>query len=227
MAVFAVTPNVALATFLAPDNGAGTVDLPTGDLDGDGVALSLDGLPPGEPVIDTRIYGNHNTNEGPGGSLGGDLQTWDSFFDITFDGATYQRTLTIPMQMQSASAPRTPGNPVQTFDTDMFAMQGQITGDPDFDLLRITGGTGFGMPSPGHTTLTLQPGGNWAVDSFFDITYRIDFVGAPGGPFAGMSGSTTDLNHFIGTPEPGTWVLLGLGALSLVPPLRRRLRLAR
>jgi hypothetical protein len=29
------------------------------------------------------------------------------------------------------------------------------------------------------------------VDSFFDITYRIDFVGAPGGQLAGMSGSTT------------------------------------
>jgi hypothetical protein len=29
------------------------------------------------------------------------------------------------------------------------------------------------------------------VDSFFDITYRIDFVGAPGGPLGGMSGSTT------------------------------------
>ena len=46
------------------------------------------------------------------------------------------------------------------------------------------------MPSPGHTTLT-QQGANWAVDSFFDITYRIDFVGRPGGHFGGMSGSTT------------------------------------
>jgi hypothetical protein len=47
------------------------------------------------------------------------------------------------------------------------------------------------MPSPGHTTLTQLPGGNWAVDSFFDITYRIDFVGSPGGALGGMSGSTT------------------------------------
>ena len=30
-----------------------------------------------------------------------------------------------------------------------------------------------------------MPGGtSWNVDSFFDITYRIDFVGAPGGPLA-------------------------------------------
>src|SRR6185436_526698 len=64
-------------------------------------------------------------------------------------------------------------------------------GDPDFDLLRVTAGNDFGMPSPGHTTLTQLPGGNWDVDSFFDITYRIDFVGKAGGPFGGMSGSTT------------------------------------
>src|SRR6185436_3785486 len=37
----------------------------------------------------------------------------------------------------------------------------------------------------------VQPGGNWAVDSFFDITYRIDFVGHAGGHVGGMSGSTT------------------------------------
>jgi hypothetical protein len=47
------------------------------------------------------------------------------------------------------------------------------------------------MPSPGHTTLIRLPNGNWNVDSFFDIEYRIDFVGAPGGPLSGRAGSTT------------------------------------
>ena len=47
------------------------------------------------------------------------------------------------------------------------------------------------MPSPGHTTLTRQSASSWAVDSFFDITYRIDFIGAPAGHLGGMSGSTT------------------------------------
>jgi hypothetical protein len=94
-------------------------------------------------------------------------------------------------QCETHVAPRS-GTPIQSFDTDMFRIQGQLPiGDPDFDLLRITAGTGFGMPSPGHTTLTVQPGRNWAVDSFFDITYRIDFVGAPRGRLGGMSGSTT------------------------------------
>ena len=36
-----------------------------------------------------------------------------------------------------------------------------------------------------------MPGSPFAVDSFFDITYRIDFVGRPGGALAGHSGSTT------------------------------------
>src|SRR2546425_11935512 len=74
----------------------------------------------------------------------------------------------------------------------MFRLQGQLpAGDPDFDLLIIRAGNDFGLPSPGHTTLTKQAGGDWAVDSFFDITYRIDFQGKPGGRIGGMSGSTT------------------------------------
>ena len=95
--------------------------------------------------------------------------------------AGFNRNIVMPLSnMQSHSAPRIPGTTPQSFPTDMFLLQGQIIGDPDFDLLRITGGSGFGMPSPGHTTLTRlgPPGSNWNVDSFFDITYRIDFVGA-------------------------------------------------
>jgi len=85
-----------------------------------------------------------------------------------------------------------PFAPVQSFNEDLYMMSGQILGggDPDFDLLRVTAGTGYGMPSPGHTILG-QTGGGWAVESFFDITYRIDFVGHPASPFGGMSGSTT------------------------------------
>lgn len=101
------------------------------------------------------------------------------------------RVLNLPVSGEIGTNPRTPGDPVQSFDTDMRRLQGQLpSGDPDFDLLRFTAGADFGLPSPGHTTLTNLPDGNWAVDSFFDITYRIDFVGAPGGPLAGQSGSS-------------------------------------
>lgn len=98
-------------------------------------------------------------------------------------------------------------------------MQGQVSGDPDFDLLRITAGTSFGLPSPGQTTLTDLGGGNWFVDSFFDITYRIDFIGAPGGILAGMSGSTTGTDPYTFVPEPSA---MALGAIALASLAVRR-----
>lgn len=121
----------------------------------------------------------------------GETYTFDTeILQMTLSGSG--RVLNLPVNGETRSSPRTPGDPVQSFDTEMRRLHGQLpVGDPDFDLLRITAGTDFGLPSPGHTTLTQLPDGNWAVDSFFDITYRIDFVGAPGGPLAGQSGSTT------------------------------------
>jgi hypothetical protein len=112
---------------------------------------------------------------------------------------------------------------VQTYNTDLYRMFSQIAGgDPDFDLLRLVAGTDFGLPSPGQTTLT-QVGPNWNVESFFDITYRIDFIGAPGGPFSGMSGSTTSQSRFqIGmpVPEPTSVVMWAMAFWGLA--LRRK-----
>ncbi|MEK7591181.1 MAG: hypothetical protein AAB489_03165 [Patescibacteria group bacterium] len=125
-----------------------------------------------------------------GGSPGlGEIYGFDTeMLQLTLSGGG--RILNLPAHGEIRTNPRMPGDPVQSFDTDMRRLQGQLpAGDPDFDLLRITAGSDVGLPSPGHTTLTQLPDGNWAIDSFFDITYRIDFVGAPGGPLAGQSGS--------------------------------------
>jgi len=103
----------------------------------------------------------------------------------------------MPISFSADTGARMLGTTPQMFSTDMRAIQGQIVGDPDFDLLRITAGTSFGLPSPGHTTLTQLGSNNWAVDSFFDIEYRIDFVGNPMGPFSGMSGSTTGTERIL------------------------------
>ncbi len=191
-----------------PDNGTGTIFLPpTGCayLSPDEVHLILDGLPPGSTIELAPIHKDFICRDAGGGEscvvddgdpTNGETELFDSTLEFEMRGtgilAGFQRTITIPNVVALVqSGPRQPGNLVQGFDTEMMQLQGQITGDPDFDLLQVTAGTGYGLPSPGHTTLTSLPGGNWAVDSFFDITYRIDFVGAPGGPFGGQSGSTT------------------------------------
>ncbi|MBI5506125.1 MAG: hypothetical protein HY899_15120 [Deltaproteobacteria bacterium] len=200
------------------DNGSGTVDLPPAGcayLSPADVHLIIDGLPPGTTInagVQHSEFFNVNRTGTP---KTGETETFDSRANFQLQGtgdlSGYNRTLDIQVACGTQVGPRTPGAPTQSFDTEMLQLQGQLPpGDPDFDLLRITAGSGFGLPSPGHTTLTKLPSNNWAVDSFFDITYRIDFVGAPGGPLAGMSGSTTgtirmstglpsayDIDHFL------------------------------
>jgi len=194
-------PALALAAPCnVPDNGSGTVDLPPAGcayLSPQDVHEIIDGLPPGTTVNLGLAHSDFIARfRGPGGSLGGEIEQFDSFAFLQLQGTGaltgWNRALSMPLQCQTHVAPRTPGDPVQSFDTEMFMMQGQLPpGDPDFDLLRITAGGGFGMPSPGHTTLTRTSPTSFAVDSFFDITYRIDFIGHPGGHVGGMSGSTT------------------------------------
>lgn len=202
-----------------PDNGAGTVTMPPNCLYGyQGPMQIVAGLPPGSLLqVAAKLHSFTSVVEGPGGTMGGTAATFGATLDMGLTGTGiffgYAKTIPILVTGEIHTAPRVPGAPVQFFLNDMHALFGFTLTDPDFALLRITTGNNFGLPGPGQTTLVRQggPGGPFAVDSFFDITYRIDFVGNPGGPFAGMSGSSTATTRIqtCTTPVPnesaGSW----------------------
>ncbi|MCP4703884.1 MAG: hypothetical protein GY865_04680 [candidate division Zixibacteria bacterium] len=143
------------------------------------------GLPP-DPVC-----------EAPGGSSGGTRYCDIEIVELSLTGtgplAGFQRTLSADGEFEVELGPRDQGAANRSFPTEMISMSLSLFGDPDFDILEIRGGSGHSLPSPGQTTLTRlgPPGSDFAVDSFFDITYRIDFQGAPGSTLEGFSGSTT------------------------------------
>jgi hypothetical protein len=186
---------------IEPDDGTGTVELPPLDceyLSPDEVHEIIDGLPPGTTIELKPIHKDFICPTGvcgtPGGGLGGEIEVFDSQLVMQLEGtgelADFRRTLRIPTLVETHTGPRTPGDPVQSFDTEMVSLEGSLVGDPDFAALTLTAGTGNGLPSPGHTTLTDLGDGTFQVDSFFDISYQIDFEGAPGGALDGLAGST-------------------------------------
>ncbi len=207
-----VAPSPAVQQCTAPDNGSGTVTLPVLGCEysaADEVLQIIDGLPPGttielDPILmdflcsDPAICSlplDPGQCETAGGSLGGHGCCADATLDLTVSGTGdltgFNRHLAVPVALEAHSGPRTPGDPVQTFPRDMYRLFGELFGDPDFCEFRITAGTDYGLPGPGQTTLTQLPGGDFAVDSFFDLTYQIEFEGCPGSQLDGYMGTTT------------------------------------
>ena len=237
------TADLRMASNLNPcevvDNGMATIDLPPADCDylsPDEVHEIIDGLPPGTTIELAAVHRNFICGnpigtcsvaipaglcEFPGGSLGGDVECFQSEAEFTLTGtgalAGFNRSITVPLDTEVHTGPRTPGDPVQSFPNTMFRLQGQIFGDPDFCTLNITAGDQFGLPGPGQTVLTAKANGSWQVDSFFDVTYQIDFQGCPGSALEGFAGTTQGtLRMQTGDPQPaillpgiqGYWLIL-------------------
>lgn len=191
---------------VAPENGNGTADLmPTSCTIGYlGFMQIEDGLPAGATIdCQAELVGFGNTTEVPGGSLGGNTQTWDAQLELTMTGTGplfgFNRFIIVPVSGTSESTPRVNGNAVQSFSHQIATLSGQLFGDPDFCQLDITAGTAAVLPpSIGSSTLTrLGPAGaDWQFDSFFDIEYKIAFQGCPGSLLQGYSGTTHKTHRF-------------------------------
>ncbi len=181
----------------APDNGQGTVDLPPNCeyYPVDEPFKITDGLPNWTTIECQQVIINPtNRVSTPGGPLGGEIITFDADLHLYMTGTGdlegFFRSISIPVLCEIHIGPRTPGEPVQTFASDFYQLYGNITGDPDFDDLSVMVGTNYGLSSPGMFTLCKIYYDLWWVESFFDISYQIDFTGAPGSVLDGYSGTT-------------------------------------
>jgi hypothetical protein len=211
-------------TCLALDNGTGTVDLPA---DCPFYApfepmYIIDGLPPGTTIELVPTFYNFSCDEstscsmalplpgceGTGGSMGGNYECFEATLKLDVSGTGdltgFNRTLFVPVSCEIHTASRTPGDTVQTFSADMRGLFGELFGDPDFCEFTITAGTDSGLSSPGEITLTDLDNGYFEVESFFDVTYRIQFQGCPGSQLEDYSGATVNTIRWQQGPPPPT-----------------------
>ncbi|MCD4664815.1 MAG: hypothetical protein K8R68_06040, partial [Bacteroidales bacterium] len=215
--IFISTSFLQSQNCVVPDNGTGTITLPPIGCQYQSVDpfMIIDGLPPGTTIELHGIYSEFICCNGscpcslpippgecemPGGSLGGDGHCFmgSMVFDVIGTGELegFNRTLYVEIFSEIHTGPRILGEPVQAFPAEYYRLQGQLFGDPDFCTFNIIAGSDFGLPSPGETTLTQLPSGDFAVDSFFDITYQIEFEGCPGSALEGLAGTTTATTRF-------------------------------
>ena len=85
-----------------------------------------------------------------------------------------------PSTWRSTSDRATRAKQNQEIQAEMFGLSGMpVRRSRLRRTLSLLAGFGFGLPSPGHVTLTRvgDPGSDFVVDSFFDVHYAINFSG--------------------------------------------------
>jgi hypothetical protein len=181
-----------------PDNGAGTVTMPPNCLDGYRGDLEIvNGLTNATIEIDATLFDVGNVLEIIGGGLGGTQSTFDAMLLLEMSGTGnlggFSRMLHMPVSGVAEWGPRVLNDAVQPYAGELVELEGDILNDPDFDLLQFRTGSDLSLPASGTTTLTRLggPGTDFQVDSFFDLSYQIEFVGALGSVLQDQVGTTT------------------------------------
>jgi len=124
-----------------------------------------------------------------GGSLKGTQERASSLLTVQVLCPEPVAVVDVPTTFVVDTAPHPEELQAMSFDTDMNAIEGTATDSTVFSSFHLVGGTSAGYPSPGHTSLIPAEDGSFAVDSTFNIGYRIEFVGARGGPLDGAEGT--------------------------------------
>ncbi len=195
LAVLTATVQATLDCCTETNSGANTVTLPAPDCElvelGEEFLVTA-GLPPGAGMLFSGTLDSfvNTSSTNSGGTLGGGADTFDCTlrWDMTGTGLLggFNRTLFVPLSGVVHHAPRDTADPVQVFSNALISLAGQVFGDPDFCILRFSAGSDFGQPSPGSARLTLLTNDSFAVDSFFDVFYRIEWQGCPGSIIEGL-----------------------------------------
>jgi hypothetical protein len=121
-------------TCIMPNDGTGTAQLPPFLCSYETVNdkfMIIDGLPPGTTIEMNGLIAEFSSPppfEVPGGVLGGKTHQFEALLHLdvlgTGDLDGFTRQITFPILGEIHTAPRTPGDPIQIFQQEFFALQG-------------------------------------------------------------------------------------------------------
>jgi hypothetical protein len=196
------------------------------------VITSNPGLPPDQGVYTTPAYGV--------AYFGGGLQVVLSQPQMQPVANTVVRSPSGPNELENFisvvsgeisvnGSPNSPTNLTGPSLTEAFGKIGNVTGTFQTEMLQLnlSGNSAFGpymiresptLHSTGQTSITDIGGGQYRIDSFFDVFTELSLDG--GASWISSDGST----HLDLVPEPGTIVLLATGVLAVLAYAWRRQR---